>query len=63
MDKQLHASPVARTLLRRARARHNTIYPCAGKTRLEDCFTVCNNQCIFWFNTGDDSTHILSAPL
>jgi hypothetical protein len=36
------------------------IYPCGGKRDLTDCFTVIGNKLVFWFNTEDQSTHLLS---
>ena len=40
-----------------------TIYPCGNKTRLEDCFTMNGDQLLFWFNTEDQSTHLITKPL
>ena len=40
-----------------------TIYPCGDKKTLEDCFTMNGNQLLFWFNTEDQSTHIITKPL
>jgi hypothetical protein len=40
-----------------------TIYPCGNKKTLEDCFTMNGDQLLFWFNTEDQSTHIITKPL
>lgn len=39
------------------------IYPCGDKKTLEDCFTMNGDQLLFWFNTEDQSTHIITKPL
>ena len=50
-------------LIRKARRTYKNIYPCKGKDRLEECFTVEGKKIIFWFNTEDRNTHTISAPL
>lgn len=42
---------------------YKEIYPCRSKTDLSDCFTTEGNQVFFWFNTSDESTHVLIASL
>ena len=51
------------SLIRKALSVHKSIYPCNGKLKLEDCFTVEENRVIFWFNTTDRNTHALSADI
>lgn len=47
-------------MIRKAEKLHKKIYPCAQKTQLEDCFTK-GKDCIFlWYNTEDNSTHVIS---
>ncbi len=48
-----------KTLIAKARSLHESIYPCAQKEYLTDCFTVQGNQLFFWFNTKDHSTHVM----
>ena len=50
-------------LIRKARNTYKKIFPCKGKTRLEECFTIEGTKMIFWFNTEDRNTHTISAPL
>ena len=50
-------------LIKKAKTTHKKIYPCKGKTKLEECFTVEGKKIIFWFNTEDCNTHTISAPL
>jgi hypothetical protein len=47
-------------MIRRALAEHREVYPCADRTDLWDCFTSEKNRLMFWFNTRDASTHMLS---
>jgi hypothetical protein len=50
---------IEQTLINRARKQFKQIYPCSSKKGLKECFTVEDNQLILWFNTEDDSTHII----
>jgi hypothetical protein len=45
-------------MIRNARRRFSSIYPCAYKKDLAECFTTDDDYLMFWFNTEDDSTHI-----
>jgi len=42
---------------------YKEIYPCRSKMELGDCFTTEGNLVLFWFNTSDESTHVLTASL
>jgi len=46
-----------------AMEKYKTIFPCGNKTDLTDCFTLMGNLLVFWFNTEDHSTHLLTLPL
>ena len=59
----LRMQEIKQLLIRKAKTTHKKIYPCKGKSRLDDCFTVEGKKIIFWFNTEDCNTHTLSAPL
>jgi len=50
-------------LIKKAKITHKKIYPCKGKTRLDECFTFEGKKIIFWFNTADRHTHTISAPI
>ena len=39
------------------------IYPVITKERLGDCFTTEGNMLVFWFNTADESTHVLTRKM
>ncbi|MBN2443080.1 MAG: hypothetical protein JXJ04_17100 [Spirochaetales bacterium] len=54
---------IKESLIKRAKNTHKTIYPCKGKTELEECFTIEGRKIIFWFNTEDRNTHTISAPI
>jgi len=41
----------------------NTIYPCGNKMTFDDCFTTNEDQLLFWFNTEDQSTHVMTKSL
>jgi len=50
---------IEQTLINRAQKQFKQIYPCSTKNGLKECFTVEDNRLIFWFNTEDDSTHMI----
>jgi hypothetical protein len=50
-------------LITQAQRQYRYIWPCAAKDSLDECFTVSRGKLIFWFNTRDNSTHIMSEPL
>jgi uncharacterized protein YqeY len=50
-------------MIRQARERFKKIYPCAKRADLADCFTTEGDMVMFWFNTADQSTHILTMAL
>lgn len=36
------------------------VRPCHGKARFRDCITVHNGKAMLWYNSEDNSTHIVS---
>ena len=50
-------------LILAAKERYKDIYPCAHKEELNECFTTENNTVMFWFNTEDRSTHVVTEKL
>ena len=52
-------SEVELGLLKKALEAHEKIYPCGETSLLEDCFTKAGEKHYFWFNTEDDSTHVV----
>ena len=50
-------------LIQRAIQKHKKIFPCARKNSLESCFTREKDRLLFWYNTKDRSTHVVSAKI
>jgi hypothetical protein len=50
-------------LIHKATQQYKSIRPCAHKAELNECFTVEDNTVLFWFNTEDESTHMVAAEL
>lgn len=50
-------------LIQRAIRKFVNIYPCSKATDFEESFTVTGNKLIFWFNTDDRSTHVVSSQI
>jgi hypothetical protein len=50
-------------MIRTAKQQYAAIYPCASKKNLGECFTFEENQIVFWFNTADSTTHVLTQKL
>ncbi len=46
-------------ILASALERYQKIYPCSERRDFSECFTVEGNRLYFWFNTEDDSTHVM----
>ncbi|MFP4013536.1 MAG: hypothetical protein ACLFVQ_05585 [Chitinispirillaceae bacterium] len=50
-------------IITQARERYEQIFPCSSKEDLAECFTTENETLMFWFNTEDKSTHLITACL
>jgi hypothetical protein len=49
-------------LIRKAERMYGEIFPCVNKSTLEECFTTAaNNSLVLWFNTADNSTHMVAS--
>ncbi len=49
-------------LIKRAEEAYGKIYPCINKSSLDECFTMTKEDgLILWFNTKDNSTHLISS--
>ena len=48
-------------LIKQASRRYKGVRPCAQKTDFSECFTVEDGMVYFWFNTDDESTHLITA--
>lgn len=54
---------IKQQLIETALQKHDKIYPCISRQSLDECFTIEGERVLFWFNTEDHSTHILSADV
>ncbi|MDO8640097.1 MAG: hypothetical protein Q7R33_00970 [Nitrosarchaeum sp.] len=53
---------VKQQLIDEARQTHENIFPVSGR-ELSDCFTAHKDHLMFWFNTADNSTRILTRKI
>jgi hypothetical protein len=56
-------SELEERLIQRALHKHKKIFPCARRNSLEACFTREKDRLLFWYNTKDRSTHVVSAKI
>ncbi len=54
---------IKKDLMAAARQQYNKIFPCGSMDRVEDGFTVEGKLLLFWFNTEDNSTHLLTQEI
>jgi hypothetical protein len=50
-------------MIKRAKDRYKKIMPCPTRDDFNECFTVEGNHIYFWFNTADQSTHVLAEKV
>jgi len=50
------------SLIAKAIRKHKNILPCRGKS-FDASFTEERGRLLFWFNTRDKSTHVVSARI
>ncbi len=50
-------------LISEARDHYSVIFPCGDKVSFDECFTSNGDQLLFWFNTEDQSTHVMTKTL
>jgi transposase len=50
-----------RQLIDKATRKHKKIYPCAHKGNIDECFTRDEGRLMLWFNTEDQSTHVVTT--
>jgi hypothetical protein len=46
-------------MISQAAKKYNKIFPCQHKETFDECFTRHEDKVFFWFNTEDQSTHVL----
>lgn len=50
---------IEQKIMEQALRKYKKIYPCGSKKSLWECFTRYNDSVLFWFNTEDDTTHMI----
>ena len=50
-------------MISKAVEKYSDIYPVITKRDLGECFTTEGNMLVFWFNTADESTHVLTTRI
>lgn len=50
-------------MIKQAQELFQEIHPCSNKSELVECFTTEGNVLMFWFNTNDQSTHVMTTQL
>ena len=50
-------------LIRKAVNRYEKIFPCGTKSDFSECFTEYKNTLFLWFNTKDNSTHVITLEM
>jgi hypothetical protein len=50
-------------LIKKAMQKHKKIFPCARRGNFDRCFTREDDRLLFWYNTTDKSTHVISAKV
>jgi hypothetical protein len=63
MEKITAIDKAKEQLLFLAVQRYKRIYPCGRMHSIDSCFTVYNKRLLLWFNTDDDSTHLMAADV
>ena len=54
---------IKKKMIAEAEKKYRKILPCSSRRSLDECFTIEKNRVVFWFNTEDFSTHMLSTEL
>ena len=50
-------------LIKKAQSVYKKIFPCGGKESFKDCFTKYEDKLFLWFDTEDQSTHIMTEDI
>jgi hypothetical protein len=56
-------SEIKERMIRQAMMQYGTICLPSSKSSFSDCFSFENNTLIFWFNTEDNSTHLIAEKI
>jgi hypothetical protein len=60
---KINMNTIKKTMIKKAKSRFKKILPCGQRRDFDECFTVENDKVFFWFNTEDESTHVLSTEM
>lgn len=60
---RVNMNKIKRKLIAEAENKYRVIFPCATRQSLDESFTIEENIIIFWFNTEDDSTHMITSNI
>jgi hypothetical protein len=52
-----------RDMIAEAMEKYKNIFPTQSKTSLNECFTAESGKLLFWFNTEDESTHVITRNI
>jgi len=63
ISDKINMNAIKKTMIKKAKNRFKRILPCGRRRKLDECFTVENDKVLFWFNTEDESTHVLSSEV
>lgn len=50
-------------MIKEAKKKHKKIYPCPKNKDLDSCFTKNKDMLLFWYNTEDNSTHLITKKV
>jgi hypothetical protein len=56
-------SRIQEKLIENAIETFHEIFPCSSKGSFKECFSIFDRKYLFWFNTADHSTHLMTAEL
>jgi hypothetical protein len=54
---------VEKKLIKKAKVEYKRIFPCSHRQKLEECFTREKDLVYLWFNTEDESTHVVTEKI
>jgi len=60
---EIKLDKLKKSLIEQAEDQYDKINFVNNKKNWDDCFTIEDGKIMFWFNTEDNSTHVLRADL
>jgi hypothetical protein len=52
-----------KVLIKKAKNEYKKIFPCSHRPNLEECITRDKERMYLWFNTEDESTHVVAEKI